>query len=98
MRAEAEFTIEPFVEGAPGGHVMAGLDAVRAAGLPPDVGPFGTTIHGDLARITAAVLAVMEASPAPAPRGSRSRCGCWRTDPGLASRAHQSRRFRSCTR
>ena len=31
----AEFTIEPFVEGSPGPHVTAGLDAVRTAGFDP---------------------------------------------------------------
>ena len=35
-RVKAEFTIEPFVDGAPGPHVTAGLDAVRAAGLSAD--------------------------------------------------------------
>ena len=50
MLVVAEFTIEPFVEGAPGPHVHAGLDAVRAAGFEPELGPFGSTVTGELAR------------------------------------------------
>ena len=44
----AEFTIEPFVDGDPGPHVVDAIEAVRAAGLDADVGPFGTAVEGDL--------------------------------------------------
>jgi isopentenyldiphosphate isomerase len=37
-----EFTVEPFVEGQPGRHVTAPLEAVRALGLDVDFGPFGS--------------------------------------------------------
>jgi len=47
MRLSVEFTIEPFVEGAPGPHVGAGIDAVRATGAEVEVGPFGTTATGE---------------------------------------------------
>jgi uncharacterized protein YqgV (UPF0045/DUF77 family) len=60
----AEFTIEPFVEGNPGPHVQAGLDAVRAAGFEPEVGPFGSTITGELDVITAAVTDLLAAATA----------------------------------
>ncbi|MGB0113992.1 MAG: thiamine-binding protein [Ilumatobacteraceae bacterium] len=40
--AHVEFTIEPFVEGAPGPHVTAAIDAVRDRGVEVDIGPFGT--------------------------------------------------------
>jgi uncharacterized protein YqgV (UPF0045/DUF77 family) len=60
----AEFTIEPFVEGAPGEHVRAGLDAVRAAGFDPDVGPFGSTITGELDEVSAAVTALLRTATA----------------------------------
>ena len=43
----AEFLVEPFTEGAQGAHVVAAIDAVTAAGLQPDVGPFGTSVEGD---------------------------------------------------
>lgn len=42
----AEFTIEPFIDGAPGPHVQAAIDVVQAAGLAVEVGPFGTSIKG----------------------------------------------------
>ena len=54
-RVKAEFTIEPFVDGAPGPHVTAGLAAVRAAGLTPDMGPFGSSVEGDAAVVHAAL-------------------------------------------
>jgi hypothetical protein len=40
---ELEFTIEPFVEGNPGPHVTAAIDAATAAGAAVDFGPFGST-------------------------------------------------------
>lgn len=46
-RCRAEFIIEPFAEGNPGPHVIAAIGAAEAAGLAPDVGPFGTSIEGD---------------------------------------------------
>lgn len=47
MRLQAEFTVEPFVEGAPGPHVTAAFAAVRADGLDTEFGPFGTTVIGE---------------------------------------------------
>jgi uncharacterized protein YqgV (UPF0045/DUF77 family) len=41
-----EFTIEPFVEGEPGPHVRAAVEAAERAGLSVDFGPFGTTVSG----------------------------------------------------
>jgi uncharacterized protein YqgV (UPF0045/DUF77 family) len=62
-RLRLEFTVEPFVDGAPGAHVSAALDAVRAAGLTPVMGPFSNTAEGDqpsvldaVARMAAAAL------------------------------------------
>jgi uncharacterized protein YqgV (UPF0045/DUF77 family) len=55
----AEFTIEPFVDGALGPHVTAGLDAVRAAGLEPEVGPFGSAIEGEAEMVHAAVARML---------------------------------------
>jgi hypothetical protein len=40
---ELEFTVEPFVEGRPGPHVTAAIDAATDAGATVDVGPFGST-------------------------------------------------------
>lgn len=64
MRVLAEFTIEPFVEGAPGAHVRAGLEAVRAVGLEPEIGPFGSTITGELDQVSAAITALIGATTA----------------------------------
>ena len=38
-----EFTIEPFVEGRPGPHVTAAIDAVIARGVEVEMGPFGSS-------------------------------------------------------
>ena len=38
-----EFTIEPFVEAAPGAHVTAPVDALHDLGIEVDVGPFGSS-------------------------------------------------------
>ncbi len=62
MQARAEFTVEPFVDGHPGPHVRAAVDAVRAAGFEPDIGPFGTVIEGDAAEVTDAVAALIAAA------------------------------------
>jgi uncharacterized protein YqgV (UPF0045/DUF77 family) len=60
----AEFTIEPFVEGAPGPHVHAGLDAMRAAGFEPELGPFGSTVTGELSQVSAALVELLAAATA----------------------------------
>ena len=49
MSLVVEFTIEPFVEGEPGPHVRAAVEAAEADGVTVDFGPFGTTVaHGYL--------------------------------------------------
>lgn len=56
---EVEFTIEPFVEGAPGPHVTAAIEAVERLGATVEIGPFGTTLRVqpvDAGRIVAALL------------------------------------------
>ena len=40
---QLEFTIEPFVEGRPGPHVTAAVEAVEAHGGAVEFGPFGST-------------------------------------------------------
>jgi hypothetical protein len=39
---ELEFTVEPFVEGQPGPHVEAAVEAATAAGADVDFGPFSS--------------------------------------------------------
>jgi uncharacterized protein YqgV (UPF0045/DUF77 family) len=66
-----EYTVEPFIEGAPGPHVRAALDAAAAAGLEVDFGPFGTTVAGaDAAVLSAADRIVRAAIDAGASRVS----------------------------
>ncbi len=45
-RVRIEFTIEPFREGDPGPHVLAGVAAVEGAGLTVDFGPFSSVALG----------------------------------------------------
>jgi uncharacterized protein YqgV (UPF0045/DUF77 family) len=59
-----EFTVEPFVAGRPGPHVWAAIDAARGSGLAVEVGPFGTSVSGDDARVLDAVDAVVRAAVA----------------------------------
>lgn len=42
-----EFTIEPFVEGHPGPHVLDAIAAVEALGLNVEFGPFATSFTAD---------------------------------------------------
>jgi hypothetical protein len=40
---ELEFTVEPFIEGRPGPHVTAAVDAATSVGVDVDFGPFGSS-------------------------------------------------------
>lgn len=58
-----EFTIEPFVEGHPGRHVTAAIEAAQSHGVEVDVGPFGSSCvveaeaaAGIVSAVTAAAL------------------------------------------
>ena len=62
MTLHAEFTVEPFVDGSPGPHVQAAVDAAVAAGLTVQFGPFGTSMSGDDATVVTAVDAVLRAA------------------------------------
>ncbi|MFP5487004.1 MAG: hypothetical protein ACLGHQ_01680 [Acidimicrobiia bacterium] len=57
-----EFTIEPFVEGQPGPHVTAAIDAAAALGLEVEVGPFGSGCVVPAARTADVVAAVVRAA------------------------------------
>ena len=56
-----EFTIEPFIEGAPGAHVTAAVAAVEKRGLIVEFGPFGSSFvaETELASEAIAVLSRM---------------------------------------
>ena len=71
MVLRLEYTVEPFVAGAPGPHVRAALDAAGDAGLDVEFGPFGTTVAGaDDAVLDAAGRVVRAAIDAGATRVS----------------------------
>ena len=61
-RLRLEITIEPFVAGDPGPHVIAATDAARAAGLDVEFGPFGTAVTGATDEVVA-LLADLVAGP-----------------------------------
>lgn len=60
--AHIEFTIEPFVEGRPGPHVTAAIDAVRDHGLDVEIGPFGSSCSVDAERVGRVAAAVADAA------------------------------------
>lgn len=57
-----EFTIEPFVEGQPGRHVMAAVDAVQALGPTVEFGPFGSEFVAAPELASRAVSALVDAA------------------------------------
>lgn len=59
---ELEFTIEPFVEGRPGPHVTAAIEAATDAGATVDVGPFGSTCRVDDALMPDILAAITRAA------------------------------------
>jgi uncharacterized protein YqgV (UPF0045/DUF77 family) len=62
MTLQLEFTVEPFVDGAPGPHVQAAVGAAEAAGLLVEFGPFGTAVTGDDDRVLDAVHPIIQAA------------------------------------
>jgi uncharacterized protein YqgV (UPF0045/DUF77 family) len=59
---EIEFTIEPFIEGAPGKHVTAAVAAVEKYGVVVDFGPFGSTFTASQSDVPAIVSSLLEAA------------------------------------
>jgi uncharacterized protein YqgV (UPF0045/DUF77 family) len=59
-----EFTIEPFVEGDPGPHVRAAVEAAERSGLTVDFGPFGTSVSGEDEAVLTAVDGIVRAATA----------------------------------
>lgn len=57
----AEVTVEPFVEGAPGEHVAAAIEAL-SIDFDPEVGPFATSIEGQVDEVSAAVSSAIVAA------------------------------------
>lgn len=61
-RVHIEVLVEPFKENDPGRHVMAAVEAMTAAGLETDMGPFATTADGDLDTVIAATADLLRQS------------------------------------
>lgn len=57
-----EFTVEPFVEGQPGRHVTAPVDAVRELGIDVEFGPFGSECVAEPTRTPDVVAAIVRAA------------------------------------
>lgn len=57
-----EFTIEPFVEGNPGPHVLEAVAAAEAFGVTVDFGPFGSTCEVPVARAGEVAQAIITAA------------------------------------
>lgn len=55
-----EFTVEPFVEGQPGPHVLAAVSAAEAAGVSVEFGPFASEFEAEDQIAFAAVSALIE--------------------------------------
>ena len=59
-----EFTIEPFVEGQPGPHVLSGVAAAEAMGVAVEFGPFGSTCTVAPGQAGAVLGAIVDAAVA----------------------------------
>jgi hypothetical protein len=57
-----EFTVEPFVEGQPGRHVTAPLEALRGLGIDVDFGPFASGCVTSTERAGDVVAAIVTAA------------------------------------
>jgi hypothetical protein len=57
-----EFTIEPFVEGQPGPHVISAIEAAQALGYEIDFGPFGSSCSVPAAEVGQVARAVLDAA------------------------------------
>lgn len=64
MRVRLEFTTEPFhgEDERPPAHVTAAAEALTYAGLSPDLGPLGTSVDGDAARVVPALAQAVQAA------------------------------------
>jgi uncharacterized protein YqgV (UPF0045/DUF77 family) len=60
--ARLEVLVEPFRENDPGPHVIGAIEALEAAGLTVDMGPFATTADGDLDQLINAAATLLRAS------------------------------------
>jgi len=57
-----EFTIEPFVEGQPGPHVISAIEAAQSLGYEIEFGPFGSSCSVPAAEAGHVARAVVDAA------------------------------------
>jgi hypothetical protein len=57
-----EFTIEPFVEGQPGPHVISAIEAAQSLGYEIDFGPFGSSCNVPADQAGLVAQAVLDAA------------------------------------
>lgn len=60
QEADLEFTIEPFVEGHPGPHVRAAVDAVEALDVAVEFGPFGSSCRASAETMPTVVAVIVQ--------------------------------------
>ncbi len=60
--ARIDFTIEPFVEGQPGAHVIEPIAALTSLGITAEFGAFGSSCDVDEKDIPDVVAAVLKAA------------------------------------
>lgn len=60
--AYVEFTIEPFVEGQPGPHVTAAIEAALEHGVEVEIGPFGSSCVVEIADVGLLVGGIADAA------------------------------------
>lgn len=60
--AQLELLVEPFKESEPGPHVTAVVAVLEEAGLSAEMGPFSTTVDGDLDVLLGVIGRVSEAA------------------------------------
>ena len=58
----AEFLVEPFAEGSPGPHVDAAIDAFADKDLTVDLGPFASSVTGDVDAMADAIAEMIRAA------------------------------------
>lgn len=57
-----EFTVEPFVDGHPGAHVLAAWHAVEARGCELEAGPFSSLVDVDEAQAHDVIADLLQAA------------------------------------
>jgi uncharacterized protein YqgV (UPF0045/DUF77 family) len=61
-KCQVEFVIEPFVEDSPGTYVRSGINAMAARGLDVSMGPFGSSVSGEVDELADAIGAMVTAA------------------------------------